>query len=98
MRLPFSVILLTGILTVAIVFGGYAYAQEDWKTEFEAVCAVTQDPSELSSDKLKELADRCDRLSPVIEKLDESQRKVYLKRLRMCRNLFIFIVESREKK
>jgi len=33
-----------------------------------------------------------------IEKLEETQRKVYLKRLQMCKNLFSFILESREKK
>jgi hypothetical protein len=74
------------------------YAQDDWKTEFETVCAKTQDPGALSDDELKNLVERCDRLRPLIEKLDETQKKVYLKRLQMCRNLFAFILETREKK
>jgi hypothetical protein len=37
---------------------------------------------------------RCDRLKPRIEKLDESAAKVYLKRLRTCRDLFVFMLES----
>lgn len=73
------------------------YAQDDWKTEFETVCAKTQDPDALSDDELKSLVERCDRLKPHIEKLEETQRKVYLKRLQMCRNLFAFILETREK-
>jgi len=81
-----------------LISAGSVYAQEDWKTEFESVCAKTQDPGALSDDELKKLVDRCDKLRPFIEKLDETQRKVYLKRLQMCRNLFAFILESREKK
>jgi hypothetical protein len=72
-------------------------AQEDWKKEFETVCAKTQDPGSLSDDELKDLVERCDRLRPLIEKLEETQRKVYLKRLQMCRNLFSFMLETREK-
>jgi hypothetical protein len=77
---------------------GAVYAQDDWKTEFEAVCSKTQDPAALSPDELKNLVDRCDKLRPRIEKLDETQRKVYLKRLQMCRDLFAFVLESKETK
>ena len=81
-----------------LISAGSVYAQEDWKTEFESVCAKTQDPGALSDDELKKLVDRCDKLRLLIEKLEETQRKVYLKRLQMCKNLFSFILESREKK
>ena len=81
-----------------LISAGSVYAQEDWKTEFESICAKTQDPGALSDDELKKLVDRCDKLRLLIEKLEETQRKVYLKRLQMCRNLFSFILESREKK
>jgi hypothetical protein len=52
----------------------------------------------IPSNELKNLVDRCDRLKPRVEKLDESQRKVYLKRLQLCRDLFFFVLETREKK
>jgi hypothetical protein len=77
---------------------GAAYAQDDWKAEFEAICSKTQDSAALSPDELNNLVDRCDKLRPRIEKLDETQRKVYLKRLQMCRDLFAFVLESKEKK
>ncbi len=76
-----------------------AYAQENtWKTEFESICARTQDAVGMSSDELKNFVDRCDRLRPQIEKLDETQKKVYLKRLKMCRDLYAFVLETKEKK
>ena len=77
---------------------GAAYAQDDWKKEFEAICSKTQDSAALSPDELNNLVDRCNKLRPRIEKLDETQRKVYLKRLQMCRDLFVFVLESKEKK
>ncbi len=88
-----SVGILLSILGPALT----VYAQDDWKKEFETVCAKTQDPGVLSDGELKDLVERCDRLRPLIEQLDETQKKVYLKRLKMCRNLFSFMLETREK-
>jgi hypothetical protein len=82
-----------GILQV-----GLAPAQEDWRKEFDDVCSKTQDPLVFTTDELKGLVGRCDKLKPQIESLDESQRKVYSKRLRMCRDLYFYVLESKEKK
>jgi hypothetical protein len=103
-----TLVVLTAAISLALPFvsagpgmsgpAGVAHAQDGWKAEFEAVCARTQDTDSLTSEELKNLVDRCDKLKPRIEKLDETQRKVYLKRLRMCRDLLVFVLESREKK
>jgi hypothetical protein len=88
----------TGEGGIGIFQAGIAHAQEDWRKEFDDVCSRTQDAMVIPSGELKNLVDRCDKLKPQIEKLDESQRKVYLKRLHMCRDLYFFVLESREKK
>ncbi len=75
-----------------------ANAQDDWRTEFDAVCAKTQDPMSLPPDELRQLVVRCDKLRPHIEKLDETQRKVYLRRLQMCQDLFAFVLQTKESK
>src|SRR5512135_3033639 len=80
------------------VVSGVAYAEEDWKKEFEDICGKTQDAMAYSPEELKGFIDRCDKIRPLIEKLDQTQRKVYLRRLQMCRNLFAFALESKEKK
>ncbi len=72
-------------------------AAQDWKREFEEVCATTQDAMALPLDELRTLVARCDRLKPQIERLDESQRKVYSRRLQVCRDLYQFVLDSREK-
>jgi hypothetical protein len=75
-----------------------AATQDDWKTEFEDVCSKTQDAMAFTQDELKGLLGRCDALKPRIEKLDETQRKVFLKRLQMCRDLLLFVMESKSGK
>lgn len=70
---------------------------KDWKKEFEAICAKTQDAMALSDDDLKALVKRSDDLAPIVDKLPESERKVYSKRLKSCRNVFSYVLDSRQK-
>lgn len=72
-----------------------ARAEEAWLTEFADVCSRTQDAMSLGLDELARLVERCDRLRPLVEKLEGPQRKVYLKRLQVCRDLYQFVLESR---
>jgi len=74
------------------------YAQDDWKKEFEDICSRTDDAMILTKDELRILIERCDRLKPFVEQLSETERKVYLRRLQMCRDLYVFVLESKEKK
>ena len=73
------------------------HAQDDWKAEFADICSKTDDPMALSKENIKTLIERCDKLKPRIEKLDESTAKVYLKRLQMCKDLFAFVLESKSR-
>lgn len=103
-----TIVVLTAAISLVLPFlsakpgmsclAGVAHAQGDWKTEFDAVCARTQEAGEMTADELKKLVDRCDRLMPRIEKLDETERKVYRRRLQMCRELYAFMLESKETK
>jgi hypothetical protein len=78
-----------------IALSGAALAADDWKAEFEAVCAKTQDAMVLSTDELKELVARCDRLKPAVDALEPSPRKVFGKRLQACRDLYQFVLDTR---
>ncbi|HZZ85242.1 MAG TPA: hypothetical protein VFE30_11945 [Anaeromyxobacteraceae bacterium] len=72
-----------------------ASAARDWRAEFEAVCSKTQDAMTLSPEELSSLVARCDALKPRLEALDESGRKVWLERLRRCRDLYQFVLEAK---
>jgi hypothetical protein len=94
-------IVLFGLSGTAVFFDGSlavlaaTSAQDDWKKEFEDICSQTQDALLFTPEELKGLVGRCDALKPRIEKLDESQKKIYLKRLHMCRDLFTYAIESK---
>jgi len=77
---------------------GVAYSQEDWRREFEEICSKTENAMTFSAEELRGLVDRCDALKSRVEKLDEPQRKITLKRLQMCRDLYAFVFEMKEKK
>jgi hypothetical protein len=91
----FGIPLLTGPLP----FGpSVSLAQEEWKAEFDAVCSKTDGAMTLSSEELKGLIAGCDRLKPKIEAQEESTRKVYLRRLQMCREHLKFVLEAKDPK
>lgn len=75
--------------------GQQSEKQEAWQQEFDTVCSKTTDAMSLSADELKSLVQRCDTLEPKIEKLDESRKKVYLRRLKQCRGLYAYVLESK---
>ncbi len=76
-------------------FCSTAFAEESWKQEIMDICSKTDEAMSFSTDELKKLLQRCEKLRPVIESLEETPRKVYLKRLQMCVNLYSFVLESK---
>jgi hypothetical protein len=79
-----------------------AYAQQDWKQEYADVCAKTQNAVTLTAAELKDYIARCDTLQVRINQEDglqgTTERKVYAKRLKMCRDVYEFTLEYKDKK
>jgi hypothetical protein len=73
-----------------------AQAKETWQKDFDDVCSKTQDAMILSIDELTDLVRKCDVLMPQIEKLDETRKKVFMGRLKMCRSLYAYVLESKK--
>jgi len=68
---------------------------DGWRAEFNDVCGRTADAQDMTTEMLQSLLGRCDRLKPQIEKLEDPERKVMRTRLRMCCDLYRFMVETR---
>jgi hypothetical protein len=81
----------------ALVGPSASYAEEAWKKEFDDICSRTEASTTLPKEQIRELISRGERLKAVIETLDESTRKVYLKRLQMCLDLFAYAIDMKEK-
>lgn len=73
-------------------------AQEGWKAEYDSVCSKTDIAMTLTAEELRGLIAQCDLLKPKIEAEEESTRKVYLRRLQMCRDLYKYVLEAKETK
>ncbi len=71
---------------------------DDWRLEFNDICSDDDYAMEFTIDELKQRVSRCEYLRPRIEALSGTQKKVYLKRLQSCRNLFIFVIQAKELK
>ena len=99
---------LTAVLTMLLVPVSFtarenivavrqASAEEDWRKTFDDICAKTNEAMNLSDEELKSLIGKAEQLKAAVEKLDESERKVFLKRLQKCRDLFEFVLSTRKK-
>lgn len=89
--LPLAASSLPGTSLVAT-----AHAEESWRGELEELCARTNDAMTFSPEELKRLVEKCDGLKKRLDELDESSRKVYGKRLKMCRDFYAFMLESKQ--
>lgn len=72
------------------------FAEELWQQEFMDICSKTDGAMSLLKDELKTLLQRGDKLRPVVDSLEETPRKIYLKRLQKCMNLYSFVLESKD--
>jgi len=70
--------------------------QQAFQREFDDVCSRTQDAMLLNKDELKDLVRRCDALVPKLTKLNETQRKVYKRRLEQCGGLFAYVLDTKK--
>lgn len=93
-----AVFLLDAGITIPVTGLQLSHAAETgWKAEFDAVCGQTDNAMNMGVEELKKALERCDRLKVQLEQLEPTPRKVYLKRLQMCRNLFDYMLESKQK-
>ncbi len=72
-----------------------AHGADDWRAEFDDVCSKTDIAMSLSKSEILALTTACDKLQKVIDGLDETERKVFQKRLQMCKNLYLFVLEAK---
>ncbi|WP_136524957.1 hypothetical protein [Geomonas ferrireducens] len=86
----------TAALILALALAQPAAAGESWRAEFEATCSKTDQAMTMSVQELRDLLAKCEALQKVIEVQEDSVRKVYLKRLALCRNLYAYMLEYKQ--
>lgn len=85
------------VACMGIVFfgAGLCYSSEEWKAEFEAVCSKTDTLTDMPEAEIASLLERCDKLAVSLDAEDKSFRKVHLIRLKTCRDLISFMLDSK---
>ena len=72
-----------------------AASEKDWKVELEEVCAKTDVSMTLSVEELENLITRCGGLEKRIGEEDKVVRKIYLRRVKRCKDLFVYVLQSK---
>lgn len=90
------VILFTALLLCTAPLIGVC-GDPPWRVEFDETCANTSSAMDFSVPELQALITRCEKLQKDLEQLDESTRKVFLKRVLMCKNLYQFVLDSKKR-
>ena len=96
--IPHGVSLSPIALLGRLAGSGVAYAEEAWRKEFDDICSRTEGSMALTKEELRELIGRGEKLKTVVGTLDESTKKVFLKRLQMCMDLYKYLYEVKENK
>jgi hypothetical protein len=91
LRRGLLLLLVTWFCTATAVAAG----PDKWLDEFNDSCAKTSEAMDLSREELLALIVKCERVMKAIESQDESVRKVYLKRVQMCLDLFRYVLDTK---
>ena len=70
--------------------------EEAWRADFDETCNKTTGAMTLSITELTALIEKCTQLERIIGAQEETVRKVFLKRLQMCKNLYVFVLETKQ--
>ena len=71
-------------------------SSENWKDSFEDICSKVDISSTLSVKELDSLIERTDKLVPEIQRSEDPAKKVYLRRLKNCRSMFEFSIDTKK--
>jgi len=94
--ISFGLLSLSGDTRISFMQECHAAAQAAWQKEFEDICSNTMESMNLTVAQLRQLIERCDKVRLTIDTLEETQRKVYQRRLKMCRDMYVFALETKE--
>lgn len=97
----FYLFCLAGILVTWTVDAGAVAAGVEWNQEFAEVCGKTHNAMAYSVGELENFIQRCEKLQKSLKELEEKQeteKKIYGKRLKMCRDLYVFALNQKKER
>ena len=67
-----------------------------WEDEFEDICSRVGVADSYSIEELQALIDRSDKLLKKIKASDNKRKKMFIMRLKKCRNFFAFTIDVKQ--
>lgn len=83
------------VLIISFIINGLSYAQ-DWHEEFDSICSKVETGDTLSVEEIRSLIERSEVLLKKIETIDDPSKKVYIFRLKKCKEFFEYLVELKK--
>ncbi|MGE5894580.1 MAG: hypothetical protein ACM34I_11040 [bacterium] len=90
---------IAGVSVTAVMFVlslSFGETAENWRSEFDAICEKVMESDDLTVEELQELISKADKLLPQIEASDDPSKKVFIFRLKKCRDLFEYMVQMKK--
>lgn len=78
-----------------VVHEGVVADEAMWKQEFERICIQVETASGLSAKQLQVLIQDSDKLLERLSDVSQPQAKIYIVRLKKCRDFFSFMLEAK---
>ena len=72
-------------------------AAEPWKEEFDRLCGYTETAGSLPAEELRKILADCDTLLGTLQNLDVPDKKVYVFRLKKCRNFYQYTIDLKNR-
>lgn len=81
---------------IAVTAAAPAFCEENWRASFDDLCSKVDSSGSLSVKDLAVLIERVDKLIPEIQASSDPSKKIFLQRIKRCRSLFEFMIESKK--
>ncbi|MBU0485898.1 MAG: hypothetical protein KKB30_15450 [Proteobacteria bacterium] len=86
------------ILSVIFVFVSCvsSFGAEEWRSDFDRLCGYIMEIEKYTPEKLRSFVDESDKLLKIMSESKETDLKVYIFRLKKCRNFFDYMATVKE--
>jgi hypothetical protein len=91
-----SIMLLAIVESITMV-ATPVIAEESWKETFEEICGQVQGAESMSDQQIAAMIEKADTLVPFIQVSVNPGKKVILLRLKRCRGVYEFLLDTRKK-
>jgi hypothetical protein len=85
------------IVTILALLVAVPAMAAEWQEDFQRLCSQTQVAGDMSYEELTGMLEDCDGLLETIKALNNPRNKVYIFRLKKCRNFYQYTMDLKDR-